>query len=610
MNINKINTNKLIRIFVFCMIFPINLYVHSASWNNAISMYGDLKYDNHFEHFDYANPNAPKGGSFKQASIGSFDSLNPFIVKGNSAAGITRIYDTLLQQSTDEPFSLYALIAEKVRVADDFGAVSFLINPKATFHDGKAITASDVKFSFEILVNEGAPHFASYYSGVENVTVDSLLQVTFHFKEIGNRELPLIIGQIPILPEHFWKGKNFTKSGLIMPIGSGPYQLKSFDAGKQVLFQRVKDYWAKDIAVNKGRHNFDQIIIDYYRDDTVAFEAFKSGSFDYRFETSSKRWSTGYVGEQFDSGQILLEKIADKNPQGMQGFWFNLRRDKFKDPNVREAISLLFDFEWVNKTLFYGAYTRIDSFYSGSELSTQVDISDAEREILLPYQKQLSAAVFDPLKSNKTLGNGNVREQMRQAVKLLSKAGYQLIDSKMQNKDGEQLSFEFLLYSKDFERVIHPFRRNLQRIGIKSDIRLVDVSQFINRLNNFEFDMLSLRKGQSISPGNEQASFWGCETANQVGTSNWAGICSPVIDALTKKLIKASTREEVVNITKALDRVLLSEHMVIPQWYLPAYRIAYWDKFSRPAIAPYYDLGLDTWWVKKPSSTVADKESQ
>jgi len=592
------------------MLFSASIGAQSAAWNNAISMYGDLKYDADFEHFEYANPNAPKGGVFKQASIGSFDSLNPFIVKGNAAAGITRIYDTLLQQSTDEPFSLYALIASQVKVAGDFSFVSFLINPKATFQDGEAITASDVKFSFDLLVNEGAPHFRSYYAGVENVTVDALLQVTFHFKEVGNRELPLIIGQLPILPEHFWKDIEFSKSGLIVPVGSGPYQLESFDAGKQVVFQRVKDYWGKDLAVNKGRHNFDHLIVDYYRDDAVAFEAFKSGAFDYRLETSSKRWSTGYVGEQFDKQQIILETIADKTPQGMQGFWFNLRRDKFKDPKVREAISLLFDFEWANKTLFYDAYTRIDSFYSGSELATQTNISPAEQAILLPYKEQLPASVFEPIKTNKTFGNGNVRQQMREAVALLAEAGYQLKDSKMQNQQGEQLSFEFLLYSKDFERVIHPFRRNLQRIGIKADIRLVDVSQFINRLNSFEFDMLSLRKGQSISPGNEQASFWGCDTANDVGTSNWAGICSPVIDALTKQLIMATTREQLVNTTKALDRVLLSQHMVIPQWYLPAYRIAHWDKFSRPKIAPYYALGLDTWWLKASSDVTNSEGSQ
>ena len=595
---------------IFCALLPISFFANSESWSDAISMYGDLKYKNNFKHFAYANPDAPKGGTFKQASVGSFDSLNPFIVKGNAAAGITRIYDTLLAQSTDEPFSLYGLIAEKIKVADDYSSVSFLINPNAKFHDGVAITADDVKFSFDLLVDEGAPHFRSYYSGVKEVTVDSLLEVTFHFKDIGNRELPLIIGQIPILPKHFWQEKNFAKSGLVTPLGSGPYQVKSFDAGKQIVYERIADYWAKDLGVNKGRYNFDQIIVDYYRDDAVAFEAFKSSAFDYRLETSSKRWSTGYVGEQFNTNDIILETIVDKNPQGMQGFWFNLRRDKFKDPKVREAISLLFDFEWTNKNLFYGAYTRIDSFYSGSELATEIEISEAEKKILSPYKDQLPTSIFEPIDSNKTSGNGNVRDQMRQAVTLLSEAGYELKDSKMQNKQGEQLNFEFLLYSKDFERIIHPFRRNLQRIGIKTTIRLVDVSQFINRLNNFEFDMLSLRKGQSISPGNEQATFWGCDSANEVGTSNWAGICSPVIDDLTKQLTAASTREEVINITKALDRVLLSEHIVIPQWYLPAYRIAYWDKFSRPKVSPYYDIGLDTWWSKQPKKSVAEQDSQ
>jgi microcin C transport system substrate-binding protein len=603
------NINKLINLGIFCFLFPMSYLSYGESWKDAISMYGDLKYPSGFEYFDYVNPNAPKGGVFKEASPGTFDSLNPYIVKGNAAAGISRIYDTLLQQSSDEPFSLYPLVAEKIKVADDFSAVSFLIDQRAKFQDGESITAKDVKFSFDLLINEGAPHYRSYYAGVKEVVIDSPLEVTFYFTEKGNRELPLIIGQIPILPAHFWKDKAFAKSGLIIPLGSGPYLLHSFEAGKQVVYQRDENYWAKDLPVNKGRFNFNQIVIDYYRDDAVAFEAFKSGAFDYRLETSSKRWSTGYVGEQFDAGKIILEKIADKTPQGMQGFWFNLRRDKFKDPKVREAISLLFDFEWANKTLFYDAYTRIDSFYSGSELATQTDISDAENAILLPYQDQLSKSVFGPLKNNKTAGDGNIRQQMREAVSLLAEAGYELKNSKMQNDQGEQLSFEFLLYSKDFERVIHPFRRNLQRIGIKTDIRLVDVSQFINRLNNFEFDMLSLRKGQSISPGNEQTSFWGCDSANEVGTSNWAGICSPVIDALTKQLITATTREELVNTTKALDRVLLSEHMVIPQWYLPAYRIAYWDKFARPSNSPYYELGLDTWWSKS-STLFVNKENQ
>lgn len=590
---------KSIRVFIFCYLISHSYFLIASPWMHGLSMYGDFKYPADFSHFQYANPNAPKGGDFKHASIGSFDSLNPFIVKGRSAEGIGRIYDSLLKQSSDEPFTAYALIAEKVKVADDLSKVSFLINKQAKFHDGKSILAEDVKFSFDLLVEEGSPHFRSYYAGVKEVIIDGPRQITFHFKELGNRELPLIIAQLPILPKHFWADKEFSKSSLQIPLGSGAYQVKSFKASKRITYQRVNNYWAENLAVNKGMNNFDRLIFDYYRDDSVAFEAFKSGSFDYRLESSSKRWATGYQGEQFDSGKIVALNIADKTPQGMQGFWFNLRKDKFKDPNVRQAISLLFDFEWANKSLFYGAYTRINSFYSGSELSTEKNISASELDILSEYKNQLPASVFEPIDFAETNADGNMRKQMREAVALLEKAGYQLKNSKMQNAQGEQLSFEFLLYSKDFERVVHPFRRNLQRIGIKTNIRLVDVSQFINRLNNFDFDLISMRKGQSISPGNEQLGYWGCDSVMLAGTSNWSGICLPVLDLLIDKLIKANSREELVNTTKAIDRVLLTQHFVIPQWYLPASRIAYWDKFSRPDISPIYDLGLSTWWLSE-----------
>jgi microcin C transport system substrate-binding protein len=595
-------TVKFIPVLLFCTFALLSFSSVASPWSHALSMYGDYKYPKNFTHFEYVNPNAPKGGVFKQATIGSFDSLNPFIVKGNAAAGIGMIYDSLLKQSSDEPFTGYGLIASSVKVADDFSSVSFKVNPQATFHDGVKIKASDVKFSFDLLIDKGAPHFRSYYAGVKEVVIDSPSQVTFHFTEVGNRELPLIIGQLPILPEHFWLDKDFSKTDLIIPTGSGAYQIKSFKAGKRITYELVNDYWAKELPVNKGLYNFEKMIFDYYRDDGVAFEAFKSGAFDYRLESSSKRWATGYKGELFDSGKIVTEKISDQNPQGMQGFWFNLRKDKFKDKHVREAISLLFDFEWANKTLFYGAYTRINSFYSGSELATSKVITEAEKALLLPYQSQLSASVFEPISFPVTNADGDVREQMRTAVKLFEKAGYQLKNSKMQDKEGNQFEFEFLLYSKDFERVVHPFRQNLKRIGIKTSIRLVDVSQFVNRLNNFDFDLVSLRKGQSISPGNEQLSFWGCESAMEAGTSNWSGICSPVLDKLVQQLITSDSREKLVTTTKAIDRVLLNEFIVIPQWYLPAYRIAYWNKYSRPAISPVYDLGLSTWW-----STEAEK---
>lgn len=596
------------RIFLFCYFCSKSCFLSASPWLHGLSMYGDFKYASGFTHFEYVNPNAPKGGVFKQAAIGSFDSLNPFIVKGNAAAGINMIYDSLLKSSSDEPFSSYGLIAEKVKVADDLSSVTFLINKSARFHDGKSIQASDVKFSFELLIEKGDPQYRSYYSGVREVVVDNPLQVTFYFKEIGNRELALIIGQLPILPEHYWRDKDFSKSGLTLPLGSGSYRVESLQPSKRITYQRVKDYWARDLAVNKGMHNFDSMIFDYYRDDSIAFEAFKSGAFDYRFETSAKRWATGYSDASFLSGQIVTFTIADKTPQGMQGFWFNLRRDKFKDIHVREAISLLFDFEWTNKTLFFNAYTRNNSFYAGSELATGRDISQPELDILSPYRALLPDAVFKPLEFAQSDGDGNIRLQMRKSVKLLEQAGYQLKKGKMQDSKGEQLSFEFLLYSKDFERVVHPFRRNLQRIGIKTTIRLVDTSQFINRLNNFDFDLLSMRQGQSISPGNEQLSYWGCDSAMEVGTRNWAGICSSVIDKLATKLIMAQTREELVHTTQALDRVLLAEHIVIPQWYLPAYRIAYWNKFSRPQIEPVYELGLSTWWLRQSGNSLEEQQ--
>ncbi len=575
----------------------------AETWKTAISMYGDHKYKQGFTHFQYSNPDAPKGGTFRQASIGSFDSLNPFIVKGRSASGIDKIYDTLLKQSSDEPFSLYALIAEKVLVADDYSYVSFKINPSAKFHDGVPIEAEDVKFSFDLLINEGAPHYRSYYSGVEKVIVDSRLQVTFYFTETNNRELPLIIGQLAILPKHFWQKYEFQKSSLVIPVGSGAYQVSSFKAGKQVVYQRVDDYWAKDLPVNKGMYNFDRIIHEYYRDDHVAFEAFKSGAFDYRQETSSKRWATAYQGKRFNSGEIVTKFIADKNPQGMQGFWFNLRKAKFTDKHVREAIGLLFDFEWANKNLFYGAYVRSNSYFSGSLLAADDKPNAGELALLEPYRSQLENQVFREPEISVSMGDGNIRPQMRRAVKLFEQAGYQLKDSKMQNSQGEQFEFEFLLYSKDFERVVQPFRRNLQRIGIKTSIRLVDVSQYITRLNSFDFDIVSLRKGQSASPGNEQIAYWGCNTVMEKGTSNWAGVCHPVIDLLIESLIKAKTRQQLVDATRALDRVLLSQHIVIPQWYLAAYRIAYWDKFSQPKHQPDYEIGLDTWWFTAAETT-------
>ncbi len=501
--------------------------------------------------------------------------------------------------SADEPFTQYGLLAKHIEVPSDRSWVRFHLHPQAKFSDGKPVTAEDVVFSFDLLVEKGSPHYKSYYAGVEKVQVISKRVVEFIFKPGDNRELPLVVGQLTILPKHYWQAHDFSRSSLEVPLGSGPYKIKSFDAGRRITYERRKNYWGWDIAVNRGRHNFDSLIYDYYRDTTVAFQAFKAGEYDYNLESSSKRWATGYTGEVFDSGKIIKAKIPDANPQGMQGFWFNTRKGKFSNPKVRAAISQLFDFEWVNKKLFYSAYTRSHSYFNNSELASSGLPRGYELEVLRRFEDKLPPSVFNRVyRPPKTPGDGYIREQMRVAVKLMQAAGYQLKNGQMVNKLGFPFYIEFLTYDKDFERIIQPFRRNLRRIGINSEIRLVDTSQFINRLNSFDFDLVSLRQGQSNSPGNEQHEFWSCETAQRTGSRNWAGVCDPVVDELIQLIITAESRQSLVARTRALDRVLLWKYLVVPQWYLAANRLAYWDIFGQPKVRPIYGLGLDTWWAK------------
>ncbi|WP_232525172.1 extracellular solute-binding protein [Motilimonas pumila] len=570
-----------------------------AEPTHGIAMHGEPKYSAGFSHFDYVNPKAPVGGSFKQASRGTFDSFNPFIVKGTPADGVGLIYDTLMIGSADEPFSRYGLVAQQIEVAADFSEVTFYLNPAARFHDGQAITAKDIAFSYEILTTQGAPHYRSYYAGVEKTEIMDERTIKFIFKPGENRELPLIIGEMPVLPAHYWQDKQFDRSSLAIPVGSGPYKIASFDAGRKVVYQRDEKYWAKDLNVRVGHNNFSRMQYEYFRDTTVAFQAFKAGVYDYHQEYSAKSWATAYHGSVFDQNKILREKVADANPQGMQGFFFNLRRDKFQDPRVRQAIATMFDFEWLNRQLFYSQYTRSNSFFANSELAANALPSEQELAILAPYRSQLPASVFEQeYQPSHTQGDGNIRPQMRQAVALFEAAGYQLKNSKMLDKDGKPLFFEFLVYDKSFERVIQPYRKNLSRIGIETVISLVDISQYINRLNSFDFDLVTMRLGQSNSPGNEQHMFWSCDSAKSPGSRNYAGICDPTIDALIEQVISAQSREQLVVQTKALDRVLQHGHFVVPQWYSPSHRIAYWDKFERPDIRPAYSIGTNTWWAK------------
>ncbi|QUM77656.1 ABC transporter substrate-binding protein [Moritella sp. 24] len=569
----------------------------SAPLYPAIAMHGEPAYRNDFTHFDYVNLNAPREGTLRRAAMGSFDNFNGYIVKGVSASGTGYLFDTLMQQSSDEAFTLYGLVAEYIEVPDDRSWVRFHLNPKAKFSDGSALTAADVKFTFDVLMEKGVPQLRAQYKDVTSVDIESTSVIKFNFKDNKNKELALILAQLPVFSEQDWQGKDFAKASLNIPLGSGPYTIKKFDAGRSIEYQRNDDYWAKDLPVNRGRYNFKHIIFDYYKDGSIAFEAFKAGDVDFRAENISKQWATGYVGKQFTSGRIIKEEIQHQNPQGMQAFWFNLRKDKFKDPNVRKALSLMFDFEWTNKTLFYGAYKRSESFFSNSELAATGTPQGDELALLTPFKSQLPPALFTtPYTLDKTKGDGRVRKQQRQAIGLLKQAGWTLKSGKMVDANGKQLSIEFLVYSPSFERVIQPFRKNLQRIGVASEIRIVDVSQYMNRLNNFDFDVYSLIQAQSLSPGNEQLSMWGSEFSNIPGTRNRIGLQDPVVDSLVKQVINAKDRDSLVTATKALDRVLLWKNLVIPQWHISSYRVAYWQQIQRPEKLPQYGLAIDSWW--------------
>ena len=566
---------------------------------HGIAMHGELKYPPGFTHFDYTNPDAPKGGQLREASIGTFDSLNPFIIKGTVAEGTGLLYDTLLGRALDEPFSLYGLLAQQLRVADDRSWIEFDLRPEARFNDGTPVTAGDVAFTFETLLNEGSPFFKSYYADIQDITALSKHTVRFDFSSTTNRELPLIVGEVPILPAHYWMAREFAVPSLEIPVGSGPYTISHIDPGRTLTYERRKDYWGSDLPVNRGRFNFDTRQFDYYRDSTVALEAFKAGEYDFRNEHASKAWATGYTGAPFDDGRILKEEIAHGNPRGMQGFVMNTRRDRFKDARVRQALTFAFDFEWTNRNLFYGAYTRSNSYFSNSEMAAD-SLPDAdELAILEPLRDQLPPEVFTQVyKAPRTDGSGRNRQQLRTALRLLQQAGWRLEDSRLINADGEPFHFEILLVQKEFERVVSPFIRNLERLGISADIRIVDVSQYINRLRQFDFDMVVYGFGQSSSPGNEQRDYWHSDAANRPGSRNLIGINSPAIDRLVEQLIAAPDRKQLILRARALDRALQWNHFVIPHYHISAWRIAYWDKFSHPAISPTYDLGLDTWWIK------------
>ena len=578
----------------------------AASGSHALTLYGEPPaYPADFSHFAYVNPDAPKGGSLRLSGFGSFDSLNPFINKGTPADRISLIYDTLTFHALDEPFTEYGLIAERIERAEDNTWVRFHLRPEARFHDGETITADDVVFTFNTLVEKGQPFYRAYYGDVAEVVAESESSVLFRFHHGNNRELPLVLGQLPVLPEHYWSERDFERTSLEAPLGSGPYRISQVRPGRTLSFERVKDYWAQDLPVQKGFNNFDQVVIDYYRDTGVALEAFKAGQFDVNQEVSARNWATGYDSPALRDGRIVQEEIPNLNTQGMQGFVFNTRRPHFSDLRVRKAISLLFDFEWSNGRLFHNAYTRSDSYFANSELAAIGEPSAAELTLLEPLREHLPEAVFGSAwVPPKTDGSGMIREQLREAYALLQDAGWHIEEDRLINTAGEHLSFEFLLVQADFERVLLPFKRNLASIGIEMNLRRVDISQYINRLRSRDFDMVVSGFGQSNSPGNEQRDYWHSSSADNPGSRNLMGLQNPAVDALVEGLIQADSREALITHTRALDRVLRAGHYLVPNFYTNVYRVAYWNKFSHPETSPRYDLGLFTWW-QEPTKEAA-----
>jgi microcin C transport system substrate-binding protein len=574
---------------------------------HAVSLIGKPKYPPDFKHFDYANPDAPKGGIVRMADIGSFDSLNPVLYKGEAAAGLGLIYETLMTDSLEEPSTSYGLIAEWASYPPDFSSVTFKLRDEARWDDGTPITPEDVVYSLDVN-KEANPRLALYYKNVSKAEMTGPNEVTFSFDVKGNRELPMIMGQLAVLPKHYWTGKDANgvqrdplKTTLEPPLGSGPYRIKQVSPARSISYERVADYWGKDLPVNRGQWNFDELRFDYYRDDTVAFESFKAGNLDYHQETSAKNWATAYDFAAVRNGWVVRQEVPIESAQSMQCFVFNLRRPQFADRRVRQAFNLAFDFEWANKNLFFGQYERVGSYFQGTELAAPKALPEGrELEILNEVKDQVPPEVFTAVHQNPTNSNpDDFRGNLRKAVQLLKDAGYEIRGGALVNaKTGEPLTVEFLLVSPLFERIVQPYIRNLERLGIKSKLRMVDSAQYTRRLDGFDYDIVVGNFAQSNSPGNEQRDFWGSDAAGRNGSRNLIGIKDPAIDKLVDKVIFAKDREELVAATRALDRVLLWNDFVVPQWFAPKVRIAYWNRYGQPATLPALTPGfIQVWWL-------------
>lgn len=572
--------------------------------SHGLSTFGVLKYNPDFKHLDYANPDAPKGG--KLSMIGTearvtFDSFNLFIRKGDRAQGLEYIYDSLMTRAYDEPDAVYGLLAQFAEVHNDKKGVTFYLRPEANFADGERVKASDVVFTIQTLKSKGHPRYRVSLRDVELVEAVDDKTVRFRFKGNQTRDLPQRVAELPIIPEHFYKTVPFEKAGLDLPLGSGPYKVGKFQQGRYVRLMRRDDYWAKDLPINKGRFNFDELRYEYFKDRGAEFEALKAGVFDLREEFTSKDWATKYKFDAIKKKKVIADTLRDDTPSGTQGFFINTRREKFKDIRVREAIGLAFDFEWTNKNLFYNLYKRTSSYFENSEFKAMGLPSEAELALLTPFKDKLNKSVFEEIKlSPKTNGTGQDRKNLRKASRLLKAAGWSMKKGVRTNQAGEPLTIEFLTFSPSFSRIILPIIRNLKTLGIQATLRLVDPAQYQERLKSFDFDLTTSRFSMRLTPGVELRNFFGSKAAKQAASFNLAGISHPVIDDLIDKISSAKTRVDLVTACRALDRVLRSEFYWVPHWYKNAHNVAYWNKFSRPLKKPLYHRGIiDLWWFDK-----------
>ncbi len=592
------------------LVFAAPAFAADPEPRHGLSVFGDLKYSAGFRHFDYVNPDAPKGGAIKIPGLDTFETIHPFILKGRKELlAEALLFDTLMARAADEPDSYYGLVAQTAEVPVDKSWVAFNIDPRARFHDGTPITADDVVFTFNALKNDGHPRYRVNFRDVDRAEATSPSRVKFTFKPGTHRDLPTRLAALPVLSKAYYDKVDFKKTSFEPALASGPYKVDRFEPGRSITYARAENYWAKDLPVNRGRYNFDQVTVEYYRDREIAFQAFFSNQYDYREEFMSRQWAIQYDKPPVNKGLIVRETLPDETPSGVQAFILNLRREKFQDVRVRAAMDLAFDYEWTNKTLFYGLYDRTNSMFENSVLAAKQPPSPEELALLEPFRGQVPDEVFTtPFAAPVNDGTGRIRGNLRKASRLLKQAGYAVQNGVLVDKSGNPLTVEFLLFESSFKRIINPYIRNLKRLGIQAGIRIVDVANFKRRQDSFDFDVVIRRISQPLTPGLEQRNYFGSEFADVQGSFNIGGVKDPAVDALIEKVVTAKTREDLIVATRALDRVLMWNRYVVTQWYKGAHNVAYWNKYNRPTTAPKFDTGvIDTWWYDADKAAMIEK---